>query len=116
MIREGFWQWLQRGSITFRGELGSGLTPVALGQDSTVVATVAAQTARVTQAARNRPEGREPRSWKPEGGDDLGEKGEEGETEGAWVQSPCPSPVVGTSHPLSSVILTALPVKMQLLS
>ena len=48
MIRGGFWQWLQRGSITFRGDLGSGLTLVALGQDSTVVATVTTQTARVT--------------------------------------------------------------------
>ena len=115
MIREGFWQRLQRGSITFRGDPGSGLIPVALGQDSTAVATVTAQPARVTQAARNRPEGREPRSWKPEGGDDLGEKGEEGKTEGAWVQSPAPH-LWWAPHTLSSVILTALPVKMQLLS
>ena len=44
MITDGFWQWLQRGSVSFGVILilGSasvalvpGLTPVALGQDST---------------------------------------------------------------------------------
>ena len=28
--------------------------------------------------------------------------------EEAWVQGPCPSPAAGTSHPLSSAVLTAL--------
>lgn len=28
--------------------------------------------------------------------------------EEAWVQSPCPSPAAGTSHPLASAVLTAL--------
>ena len=45
LMNRGFWQWLQRGSITFEGDLGSGLcfsgldnkelAPVALRQDST---------------------------------------------------------------------------------
>ena len=32
----GFGQWLQRGSISFGGDLGSGSTSVTLEQDSTV--------------------------------------------------------------------------------
>ena len=44
-----------------------------------MAATVTTQTAGVTQAAGVRAKGREPRAWRPEAGDGLGEKGEGGQ-------------------------------------
>lgn len=116
VIREGFWQWLQRGSVTFRGDLGSGLTPVALGKDSTVVDTVTAQTARGMQAARTRATGREPRAWGPREGLTWERRGRKGGWRRLGFRGPAPR-LQRAPHTLCLLQSSQhLPVKMQLLS
>lgn len=104
--QRGLLATIQRGSITFRGDLGSGLTPaVALGQDSTLVATVTLCRQPGLHQKNPGPGGlREGLTWE--------RRGRRKETEGAWVRAPAPhlwrapvfcNPVALTSEDAASV-------------